>query len=255
MGYLRKNSFLIFSDPDAPAEDETLERQKMVEIEAAHEVAKKGRMEDLIRSYRNLDTEPRLREIVQNVQEAGTDEEALKKYIRTTFRSTNEMNWRTFAWAAHEIVISKASTPRRYVPHRAGTHTVRFRGDGYLAINLQSDGTSWSEDTKNFQLDGSTHPSLWVKVVDGWSEDGNWGGYLQITCVTDKDKYIDSSSGWAKPVASREDKVTFYDMGNYYEIWQGDRETGRPLTVQDECLRFTKGAIPGKWNIQDSTWD
>ncbi|MET9644784.1 hypothetical protein [Streptomyces syringium] len=62
----------------------------------------------------------------------------------------------------------------------------------------------------------SQGPALWVRVTDGaWAKDGNWVGY--------------------------------------YEIWQKDRETGRPLIVQDDFLRFVDGATPGKFNLQDST--
>ncbi|MFJ8018605.1 hypothetical protein [Streptomyces sp. NPDC096339] len=57
------------------------------------------------------------------------------------------------------------------------------------------------------------------------------------------------------PVASKTDTVTFYDMGNFYEIWQKDRESGRPMVVEDDHLRFVQGATPGRFNLQDSTWD
>ncbi|WP_024616681.1 hypothetical protein [Pseudomonas kilonensis] len=255
MGYLRKNSFLIFLDSDAPTEIETPSLHEIAEIESKHNEAKMQRVEDLIKGEDQA-KEERLREIARIVQEVGADENALKEYIRTTFRSTYEMPWRTFAWAVHEIVISKATLPdNRYVPWRTSESTVRFRPDGYLGVNVALAGTRYDEQKKQHVADGSTQASLWVKVVEGWAKDGNWGGYLQISCRTEKDKYIDSGSGWVKPVASRNDKVTFYDMGNYYEIWQKDRESGRPLTVEDGRLRFTAGATPGKWNLQDSTWD
>ncbi|KVE21249.1 hypothetical protein WI92_25130 [Burkholderia vietnamiensis] len=258
MGYLRKRSFLIFSDPDAPTEVATLDAEKVAQIEAAHERSKAERIENLISQNKEADpgVEARLREVVRNVQEAGADENALKEYINTTFRYTNEQPWRQFAWAVHEIVISKAAFPdNRYTPSRSSERTVRFRQDGYLGVDVEALGTSYNKDTMQRELDGSQNPSLWVKVVDGWAKDGNWGGYLQISCVTQKGKYIDSSNGWVKPVTNKEDKVTFYDMGNYYEIWQGDRESGRPLIISDKCLRFVAGATPAKWNLQDSTWD
>ncbi|GGP82857.1 hypothetical protein [Streptomyces melanogenes] len=56
-------------------------------------------------------------------------------------------------------------------------------------------------------------------------------------------------------MSAKGDAVTFYDMGPYYEIWQNDRNTGRPLIIQDGNLRFVQGATPGKFNLQDSTWD
>ncbi|EIK94813.1 hypothetical protein PMM47T1_19993 [Pseudomonas sp. M47T1] len=255
MGYLRKNSFLIFLDSDAPTELQTTSLDEIAEIESQHNQAKVQRVEDLIKARGQADEE-RLREIAQNVQEAGTDENALKEYIRTTFRSTSEKPWRDFAWAVHEVVISKATLPNnQYVPWRTSESTVRFRSDGYLGVNVALAGTRFDSEQGQFVADGSTQTSLWVKVVEGWAKDGDWGGYLQISCRTQKGKYIDSSNGWVTPVSSRQDKVTFYDMGNYYEIWQKDRESGRPLTVEGGCLRFTAGATPGKWNLQDSTWD
>ncbi|MGW5367912.1 hypothetical protein ACWER6_31000 [Streptomyces sp. NPDC004009] len=37
---------------------------------------------------------------------------------------------------------------------------------------------------------GQDHnPTLWVKVVDGWEKDGNWGGYLKVTCATEEGKW------------------------------------------------------------------
>ncbi|WP_323613685.1 hypothetical protein [Pseudomonas putida] len=255
MGYLRRNSFLIFLDSDAPTEIKTHSPHEIAEIEAKHNEAKQEHIESLIKQWGQEDEE-RLRKIVQSVQEVGTDQTALKNYISTTFRSTNEKHWRDFAWAVHEIVISKATLPdNRYVPSRTSGSTVRFRPDGYLGVNVALAGTRYDKKKEQYVADGSSQASLWVKVVEGWAKDGNWGGYLQISSSTEKDKYIDSSSGWVKPVASKQDKVTFYDMGNYYEIWQKDRESGRPLTVEGDCLRFSDGATPGKWNLQDSTWD
>ncbi|MFB8171465.1 hypothetical protein ACFC60_26340 [Kitasatospora purpeofusca] len=40
MGYLRKNSFLIFHDPDAPTEVRKLNQGELAEIEAAHHAGK-----------------------------------------------------------------------------------------------------------------------------------------------------------------------------------------------------------------------
>ena len=220
-----------------------------------HNKAETQRVESLVKEGAQAEEE-RSRAIVQRVQEIGTNESALKEYIRTTFPSTSEMKWRDFAWAVHEIVISKATLPdNRYVPQRTSESTVRFWPDGYLGVNVALTGTQYDDENKVQVADGSTQASLWVKVVEGWARDGNWGGYLQISCRTEKGKYLDSRNGWVTPVTSGQDKVTFYDMGNYYEIWQKDRESGRPLTVEGGCLRFTAGATPGKWNLQNSTWD
>lgn len=142
-----------------------------------------------------------------------------------------------------------------YTPRSSSAGTVRFRQDGYLGVDVQWAGTSYDEKKQEYYDNGERNPALWVTVDEGWEKDGNWGGYLRITCVTEKNKYVDSSSGWVLPVSSKADKVTFYDMGNYYEIWQKDRNSGRPLTVEGNILRFVAGATPAKWNIQDGTWD
>ncbi|MEU8975601.1 hypothetical protein AB0D11_41455 [Streptomyces monashensis] len=97
---------------------------------------------------------------------------------------------------------------------------------------------------ESWEHDGSQHRALWVKVVDGWSKDGNWGSYLQITCRTQKDKHIDSSDGWVKPVSSKGDKLPFYDMGTYYEIWQNDRETGRPPHRPERLPPLRRWSVP-----------
>jgi hypothetical protein len=96
---------------------------------------------------------------------------------------------------------------------------------------------------------------MWVRCVDGWDEDGNWGGYLQFSGKAYEGKWVDSSDGWAKIVDSKADPVSFYDMGDYYEVWQQRRQTGRPLTVVGDRLRFVKGGEPSMFNIQDATWE
>ncbi|MEU2415193.1 hypothetical protein ABZ736_28035 [Streptomyces sp. NPDC013099] len=101
---------------------------------------------------------------------------------------------------------------------------------------------------------GDFAPRLHVKLVDGWEKDGNWGGYLQITSDAYEGYYIDSSSGWLTPVSSKVDPITFFDRGDWYEIWQKDPEhDGRPITIADnEQLRFVKGATGDHFNILDS---
>ncbi|MFG2224499.1 hypothetical protein [Streptomyces sp. NPDC048644] len=335
MGYLRKNSFMIFLDEDAPPPAKELDPQQIAEIEAAHQEGKKERIEALIlkelastapRDSRSpedgndsmllafadvevalpsgpLDEEnlkamteqaeavkeaearravktkaeeealkeravgpegQALRSIVQRVQGAGGDKAAFQDFMTNGFEKKDfrDQHLREFAWKVYEIDTSKAELPgTRYVPSRSSETTVRFRNDSTTRLGIEIRRYSKTVDGKQVAMTQtetlhSQGPALWVKVADGaWAKDGNWGGYLQITCATQEGKWIDSSAGWVTPVSSKADKVTFYDMGNYYEIWQKDRETGKPLIVQDNCLRFVHGATPGKFNLQDSTWD
>jgi hypothetical protein len=95
---------------------------------------------------------------------------------------------------------------------------------------------------------------MWVRCVDGWEQDGNWGGYLQFSGDAYKGKWVDSSDGWAKLVGSKADPISFYDMGDYYEVWQKRRENGKPLTVVGNKLRFVKNGEPAAFNIIDATW-
>ncbi|MFB7031548.1 MULTISPECIES: hypothetical protein [unclassified Streptomyces] len=351
MGYLRKNSFLIFSDPGAPAEEKTLSPAEIAEIEQAHEADKKVRVDALIRERLGIEiptvTPPRRtfdefldakvakelaaeglsgydakelaeitahtrarfaetaegefeseddkwvaqwgnrpvvteadaqaaeeaaaarvagpdgqrwRDVVQRIQDASViGENAFKEYLRETYRGVNEDEVRDWCWEVYGVLTSKAKLPDlTYRPDRSADATVRFKdgGTSRLGINVSSAGTRWDSDKQEFVLSGETAATLWVKVADGaWAKDGNWGGCLQVTCATAKGQWIDSSDGWVKPVGSKADPVTFYDMGPYYEIWQKTREDGRPLVVQDGNLRFVKDATPGKFNLQDSTWD
>lgn len=224
----------------------------------------------------------RLKTIIQDVQDLSSDQNVLSSYINATLPSVHDGKWRNFARAAHDIFNSKAVLPdTRYIPQRTSICTVRFNTSSSIGIGMQAD----SEKTvirelingKKIEIpDGQTHPALWVKVVEGWAREGNWGGYLQVTSVTAEGQYIDSNdtwgiavtddfnlnssvsygshSGWVAPTASRTNMLTFYDMGNYYEIWQGDRKNGRSLTVVENRLRFVAGATPGKWNLEDATW-
>ncbi|MFD8919990.1 hypothetical protein ACFV0Y_19490 [Streptomyces sp. NPDC059569] len=318
MGYLRKRSFIIFHDPDAPTEERTLDPEKVAEIEAAHEAGKKGRINDLIKARlraqarvaemalsadrmfapdlspppgtrgvekdaatleKEKGAEARIaqeaetgasgepwRNIVRMVQDVvGAEEEALKEYIRKSFGSTNEQRKREFAWDVYKVVTSKAELPdTRYRPWRTPESTVRFKdGHGRFGVNEVARSQEWDENAGEYvklsesQALQNLKPTLWVKVTDGrWEKDGNWGGHLQITCATDKGKWIDSSDGWLWPQSSKGDKITFYDMGAYYEIWQKDRETGRPLVVEGERLRFSDDkSKPGRFNLHDATWD
>ncbi|MFE0459064.1 hypothetical protein ACFW1A_07345 [Kitasatospora sp. NPDC058965] len=199
------------------------------------------------------------RGIVQAVQdESIVDEDAFREYLRTTFRDVDQKNLRDFGWDVYGIVTSKATLPDlTYRPSRSSEATVRFR-DGRadrLGINSHIGETRW-DGVKLAYLDtGQRAATLWVKVGEGaWSKDGNWGGRLQVTCATAEGQWIDSSDGWVRPQSAKGDPITFYDMGPYYEIWQKDCETGRPLTIQDGYLRFVKGATPGTFNLQDATW-
>ncbi|MFE2297129.1 hypothetical protein ACFXAW_02930 [Streptomyces sp. NPDC059445] len=99
--------------------------------------------------------------------------------------------------------------------------------------------------------------TLFVKVADGaWEEDGNWGGYLQITSGGHlKGKWIDSIEGWVTPHDSKLDGVSFYDMGTHYQIWQGTRERGRPLVVEGDTLRFVTDATPARFNLSEAPYN
>lgn len=201
-------------------------------------------------------------DIVQKTQDASTlGEEAFNEYLKTdpvisAYATYKEFH---FAVAVHKVVTSKPDTSLPgYRPYRDSSRTVRFKlGDpSRLAVDVALSGTRWDNEKNQTVATGETTATLWVKVSAGaWAKDGNWGGSLQITCATQKGKWIDSSDGWLTPTAAKGDPVTFYDMGPYYEIWQGTRENGRPLTIQGNVLRFNTGAVPGRFQVQDSTWD
>ncbi|MFF3860051.1 hypothetical protein [Streptomyces sp. NPDC002209] len=320
MGYLRKNSFLIFEDKNAPTEAKGPDLQKIAEIEAVHQEAKKARVdarvwkelgldvprtlaeelaavgvnvtgldqEELARIARQRDIfdwevtaedaeaakevarkeeaggdGQRLRQIVQIVQDFGADEKALNEYLRTTFRQSSEKPWRDFGRSVFTIANSKPALPdTRYVPIRNPDATVRFKGGGYLGTHQTADPVRWDSERREFvartesELMKAEGVTLWVKVVDGWEKNGNWGGHLQVTCATGKGNWIESRDGWVGHLPSKGDPVSFYDMGNYYEIWQKTRETGRPLVVEGSQLRFSDDkSNPGKFNIENSAWD
>ncbi|MFA7892754.1 hypothetical protein [Pseudomonas putida] len=322
MGYLRKKSFMIFYDPEAPTESKTLDPQEVAKIEALHEEGKSERIEELVRKTIVLIQKPRdlsnvmtdlmdpalvarikqdleeerlaspalsaeeitirLKVIIQNVQDLSADQNSLNNYIRGTLPSAHDGKWRDFARAAYGIFNSKAELPdSRYIPQRESSNTVRFKTSSSLGIGLLADSgklvTRELTDGRKVEVpDGQTYPALWVKIVEGWAREGDWGGFLQVTSITAEGQYIDSDdtwgrlvtndidlnssvsyesqSGWAVPTAARTNVITFYDKGNYYEIWQGDRKQGRPLVVEGNRLKFVAGATPGKWNIQDATW-
>ncbi|MFD3959707.1 MULTISPECIES: hypothetical protein [Streptomyces] len=92
---------------------------------------------------------------------------------------------------------------------------------------------------------------LRVKLVDGWEEDGNWGGYLQITRGDYKGYYLDSKDGWVHPYSSKYDPITFVDKGDWYEIRQTRDLNGSALITEGDTLRF-RPSTPGHWHILDS---
>lgn len=232
-------------------ETKTVEELKVKEKKTDEELANEERIRKESQASIAL-VEERLRKVANTVKELDNNTNVLHEYIRRTFRATSEMPWRTFCHEVHKIAHSQAELPdNSYKPRRSTGDTVRFRQDGYLGVNVPAEGKSYDSKKGEWYDNGERNPALWVTVDEGWEKDGNWGGYLQISCVTQNNKYIDSSNGWVLPVSSKADKVTFYDMGNYYEIWQKDRESGRPLTVEGNILRFVSGATPAKWNIVD----
>ncbi|MBR7688843.1 hypothetical protein [Acinetobacter nosocomialis] len=255
MGYLRKNSFTFFLDANAPVANKTLSKNEIEEIELKHKKNKTQRMRSLLIYYIRMlgqTNQERLIEVARTVSKLDNNTNVLHEYIRRTFRAPSEMPWRTFCHEFHKIAHSQAEFPvDRYIPRFSTMNSVRFRQDGYLGVNVEPQSLSYDHVQDKHYDNGERNPCLWVTVDEGWEKDGNWGGYLRITCATEKNKYVDSSNGWVLPVASKADKVTFYDMGNYYEIWQGDRNSGRPLTVEGDILRFVSGATPAKWNIHN----
>ncbi|SEC09648.1 hypothetical protein SAMN05216532_0458 [Streptomyces sp. 2231.1] len=327
MGYLRKNSFMIFSDEGAPTEDRKLDPKEIAEIEAKHQEGKKRRADELIlqeigrrvpevkKTYRSekvsmpdrdgpkdpeRDRAARaeaaeeaakakaeqaaaeakraekvkakaagpegdtLRQIVQSVQSFEGDRTAFTAFLSgdIDMKRRDNFDLRAFAWKVFEIETSKAKLPdNRYVPHRSAESTVRFKDDHRLGINEIGRQVKWVDGDQvsmtQSEKDQDQNPALWVKVADGaWAKDGNWGGHLQITCATQEGKWIGTKRAWLTPVSSKAQPVAFYDMGNYYEIWEKDRESGWALVVEGDHLRFIQNADrPGKFQIADSIWD
>ncbi len=136
---------------------------------------------------------------------------------------------------------------------------VRFTDDGYLGIQVDPGKPGTDTLVHNspmgpeyLEVTSGTAATLWVEVVDSWAKGREWGGYLRVTCAHQKGKYIDSKGGWLHVYSSKYDKVTFVDMGDYYEIWQNDYKTGRPLGVEGNKLRFMDDRSKAeKWNIKD----
>lgn len=141
---------------------------------------------------------------------------------------------------------------------------VRFTDDDGLGIGLDggdvaktTTGAIYNKDRygRAFRTDhteGKLRSTLWVEVVDSWEKDGNWGGYLKVACEHLKGQYIDSTKGWVRPYSKKFDPVTFVDKGDYYEIWQREPGTGRPLSIEGGVLRFMDDKTNiGHWNIKD----
>ncbi|MEU8764620.1 hypothetical protein [Streptomyces sp. NPDC048659] len=217
------------------------------------------------RSRRAEDTEAgqKLLEIVRAIQEIGDDEAEFGRYrSRVLLPNWRDTTFYYFGTAVFDIVTSKAEYPsNHHVPNNTLASTVRFKEDEYFGIGDPRYGQAAPDDPdketdqqrRNREQNWRTRPAVWMKVADGaWAKDGNWGGFLQITCVTAKGQWVSSKNGWMAGFSRKADVgVSFYDMGHYYEIWQGTREDGKPLVVEDDGLRFVKDATPGRWNIVD----
>ncbi|HBM64613.1 MAG TPA: hypothetical protein DD418_13125 [Pseudomonas sp.] len=307
MGELPTTSFSIISDPEAPYLVETLSPKEVAELESAHEKSKtdsiealkaqflemiregmppveyqvlefgpegdlkapKAKIEDLEKPARNHESDPaiesRLHEVVQAVQALSADEDDAQKYIRYTFPRDDEAHWRNYALLVHKIVNTKFELPDfRYTPSLSPDRFVLIRRDGTLGINM-------ADELK-------AQPLLKFEVVDGWSTDERWGGYLRVSSSTEKGKYLytrdtldedaffksysldNDGSGWVELTSSEGAKVTFCKVGNHYEIWQGFKSgifgpTTRWLTVVDGRLKFVTEGSPAKWNIVSTDVD
>ncbi|MFB0617964.1 hypothetical protein [Streptomyces sp. AGS-58] len=135
-----------------------------------------------------------------------------------------------------------------------GHEAARFEGK-WIAFDPSAGASgdvakSGAGSTTAMTLTGA--PALWVKCIDGWEENGDWAGYLQVACEHEKGKWIDSDDGWVKTVTSRDkcEPVWFVDKGDHYELWQG-RTRRRPLTREKNYLRFNLGATPGRFVLRD----
>lgn len=246
-------------------------QRKLKEFEAKlPELRKRVAKELLKEEWQRLkkladEREQLLRAAAKAVQDLGPDRDAVAEFIREhkLLRRVENKDLRDFSWRVFDINSSKASLPdTRYRPCFDPETAARFSDAGYLAVKKGDRTVGGDAVSDPFgplaprDLDLRQGPALWVKVAsDAWEKDGNWGGHLQITCATSEGQWIGSSNGWMTPVSSPEEPVTFYDKGNYYEIWQKTRESGRPLTVQDGNLRFVGGGHPAKFNVHGSTWD
>ncbi|MEY2227929.1 hypothetical protein [Streptomyces sp. BF23-19] len=144
------------------------------------------------------------------------------------------------------------------------SNCMRFNGTGLL-INEDTPKV-WAKDSNgNVRKDKSGNeipgdpiqeilPAAWLKVVDGWAKDGNWGGYLQVTSKENEGGWIQIPDDYMRVGTKKANQFTFVDKDDYYEIWYDGSEGKRPLTIVDgNQLRFVDGAEPARFNIFDST--
>ncbi|WP_409308221.1 hypothetical protein [Pseudomonas putida] len=239
--------------PESPAEVEALQ----IKIDALERQARQYALDPAIES--------RLDEVVQAVQALSADEDDAQKYIRYTFPRDDEAYWRNYALLVHKIVSAKFELPDfRYSPSLSPDRFVLIRRDGTLGINM-------ADELK-------AQPLLKFEVVDGWSADERWGGYLRVSSSTEKGKYLytrdtldegaffknysldNDDSGWVELTSSEGAKITFCKVGNHYEIWQSLKSeifgpTTRWLTVVDGRLKFVMEGSSAKWNIVSTDVD
>ncbi|WP_409282670.1 hypothetical protein [Pseudomonas putida] len=226
------------------------------------------KIDDLERQARQYALDPaiesRLLDVVKAVQAHSADEENFQRYIRHTF-SYQETHWQYFAICVHKVLSVRFELPdlRDRPLSRPGSF-VSIRSDGTLALRVFAESTD--------------QPPLAFEVVDGWSADERWGGYLRVSSSTEKGKYLytrdtldegaffknysldNDDSGWVELTSSEGAKITFCKVGNHYEIWQSLKSeifgpTTRWLTVVDGRLKFVMEGSSAKWNIVSTDVD
>ncbi|WP_459206278.1 hypothetical protein ACSMEV_17580 [Pseudomonas sp. MLB6B] len=246
--------FLIFGDPDAPQCKELI-AEETVKLETVRGHDKLRQLWQLVQEFAVLNALDGnmsvLYRMVTHVQNLGKDEEALERYVQTELSDPKYTRLREFVWQVHAIHTYEAGgSVNTRGPQWTSRLTVRRTADGYLAIDQPDEQTAWRGNAQRASDDRAKLAALWVKVVEGCSQGYDWGGHLQIIGAAAQDRYLDSSDGWIKAVATPGDRIMFYAMGSHYEIWQKSRETGRPLTIHNYRLRFVEDALPGRWNIR-----
>ncbi|MFF0483099.1 hypothetical protein [Streptomyces sp. NPDC004435] len=213
----------------------------------------------VIEPYPSSGTREEKKEYLERIIGAVRDMDPRSQEARAYRKVLPGRQVRRFAGKVIEILASEPSFPTgSYKTTYKPPNVVRFDDDGYLVLTglggvssqLESEtsGAYWT------RLQEAKKPLAIMRIAEGeWATDGNWGGFLQVTSAANQHKWIESKNGWAGAFSSKDDKVTFYDMGNYYEIWQWTREDekGKPLTVENDKLRFVKDAVPARWNIED----
>lgn len=248
MGHLRKRSFLIFHDPEAPTHERTLASAEVAEIEAAHEAAKRGRITNLIKAR-----------LVRPADPADLGDEILQEMSYASSPSISDL----FPRDADTLAKEKAAAEEREA-RRAEARKAAEEEDARLTREAETgeSGKPWREIVRMVQdVIGYDEPALKEYLRTTFRSTGEMAqrtfAWDVFGVVTSRAELPDTRY---RPSRSPETTVRFKDGRGRFGVnevirsVEWDEKAGEHVTLSDtQALQNLKPTLWAK--VADGAWE